>query len=289
MLNLSNDALRSFVTLIELESYSKTAERLGKTQPAISMQIKKLEEQLALKLVTRDAGKVCATEHGKWLFQKASAMLILNDEIVNATRQTPLAGRLRLGIPNEFASTLLPTIVGEFNARYPNVSLEVHSALSRELLDSNNRRQFDVILALMSDEDLAATENAELVVKDDLVWVSDGRPPNLNDGLSLVVAPPGCMYRSRVIDALKQHTLVWRICYTHADLFGLVAAIKQGLGLTVLARTTLPSQLQAIRHASLPQLGHINVCMINQDSRHPAASSTLIEFIRQRCLQLVNG
>ena len=74
----------------------------------------------------------------------------MNDAIFRSLTPAPLSGRLRLGIPNEFASTLLPGLIGEFSKRYPDVSLEVTSALSRDLLHPARREQFDLILALVN-------------------------------------------------------------------------------------------------------------------------------------------
>ncbi|AYA65274.1 LysR family transcriptional regulator [Alteromonas sp. RKMC-009] len=279
MKQLSLDNLRTFVSVIEQGGYAKAGEWLGRSQPAISLQIKKLEEQLDRKLFTKVGQRHMPSNDGNWLYPKAKELLEMNDAIFRSLTPAPLSGRLRLGIPNEFASTLLPGLIGEFSKRYPDVSLEVTSSLSRDLLHASRRSQFDLILALVNPDTEAG---GELVLEDDMVWVGDAARPLVSDHISLVLAPDGCMYRSRVIDELKQQTRVWKITYTNADLGGLVAAIQQGLGITALARSSMPENLTILKDSRLPRLGKVNICLFNQDTQHPVVSRTLAEFIKSR-------
>jgi DNA-binding transcriptional LysR family regulator len=112
--------------------------------------------------------------------------------------------------------------------------------------------------------------------------VGDATRPLVGDSIPLVLAPDGCMYRSRVIEELKQQTFAWKITYTNADLGGLVAAIQQGLGITALARSSLPQNVSPLNHPKLPKLGRVNICLFNQDTQHPVISKTLAEFITSR-------
>ena len=279
MKQLSLDNLRTFVSVIELGGYAKAGEFVGRSQPAISLQIKKLESQLERKLFTKVGQRHLPSADGNWLYPKAKELLELNDNIFKSLILAPLSGRLRLGIPNEFASTLLPGLIGEFSKRYPDVSLEVTSSLSRDLLHPSQRDHFDLILALVNPSE---DTEGEVVLEDEVVWVGDATRPFVGDSIPLVLAPDGCMYRSRVIEELKQQTFAWKITYTNADLGGLVAAIQQGLGITALARSSLPQNLSPLNHPKLPKLGRVNICLFNQDTQHPVISKTLAEFITSR-------
>lgn len=279
MKQLSLDNLRTFVSVIELGGYAKAGEFVGRSQPAISLQIKKLESQLERKLFTKVGQRHLPSADGNWLYPKAKELLELNDNIFKSLIPAPLSGRLRLGIPNEFASTLLPGLIGEFSKRYPDVSLEVTSSLSRDLLHPSQRDHFDLILALVNPSE---DTEGEVVLEDEVVWVGDATRPFVGDSIPLVLAPDGCMYRSRVIEQLKQQTFAWKITYTNADLGGLVAAIQQGLGITALARSSLPQNLSHLNHPKLPKLGRVNICLFNQDTQHPVISKTLAEFITSR-------
>ena len=194
------------------------------------------------------------------------------------------------------ASALLPSIIGEFSQRYPDVSLDVTSALSKHLLSSNQREQFDLILALLPEntqsnmpvQDINTLDKTmgdakiEVIRKDQLMWVGDPRQPLHDEILPLVLAPEGCIYRSRVIDLLKQQTHAWKITYTNPDFYGIMSAIKQGLGITALAHSIVPDELEIVRDKRLPKLGKINICLINRDSQHPQVSQTLGDYIKAR-------
>ncbi|WP_395344694.1 LysR family transcriptional regulator [Ningiella sp. W23] len=280
MKQLSLDNLRTLVSIVDLGSFNKAGEALGRSQPAISLQVKKLERQLGKRLFSKVGQSYQLNADGVYVYEQAKIMLSINDEVFKTfTGQQNLRGRLRLGIPSEFASTLLPSIVGEFSQRYPDVSLDVTSSLSRDLLSSSKRKDFDLILALSKD---IPSERGEVLIEDDLVWAGDSTLKLNKSALQLVLAPEGCVYRSRVIDMLKQQTQPWRITYTHADLYGLIAAIKQGLGVTALAKSSLPPELVSVKDKRLPALGKINICLFNQDTQHPQVSKTLSEYIRAR-------
>lgn len=280
MKQLSLDTLRTFVNIVELGSFAKAGDALGRTQPAISLQIKKLEAQVNKKLFTKIGQAYKTNTHGKYLYTHAKQMLAINDEIFdNFSTQNTLHGRLSFGIPSEFASTLLPSIIGEFSKRYPDVSLDVSSALSKQLLDNSTRNNFDLILALSDD---APTGNTEVLLEDELIWAGDKQTKLPNNILPLVLAPEGCVYRSRVIECLKQQPHAWKITYTNTDLYGLMAAIKQGLGITALAKSSLPNDLDIIKDKRLPRLGKIKICLYHQDTQHPQVCKTLSDYIRAR-------
>ena len=282
MKQLSLDNLRTFVTVVDLGGYAKAGEKIGLSQPAVSLQIKRLEQQLSKRLFAKQGQRQVVNRDGLSLYKTAQTMLDLNDSIFRQFQPTSLKGRLRLGIPSEFATTLLPSIIGEFGQLYPDVSLEVTSALSKSLLEEEALNSFDLVMALVHPD----TEvDGQVLLIDELVWVGDRSLTNRPSTLSLVLAPDGCVYRSRVISKLKQQTQQWRISYTNADLSGITAAIKQGLGISALAKSSVPKQLDVIRHNHLPELGAIKICLFTGNSQHPQASGKLAEFIQTRLAQ----
>lgn len=282
MKQLSLDNLRTFVAVVDLGGYAKAGEKLGLSQPAVSLQIKRLEQQLSKKLFAKQGQRQVVNQDGLNVYKTAHTMLDLNDGIFRQFQPMSLKGRVRLGIPSEFATTLLPSIIGEFGKLYPEVSLEVTSALSKSLLSDEALSGFDLVMALVDPE----TEvDGQVLLIDELVWVGDRSLTNGQGNLSLVLAPDGCVYRSRVINKLKQQTQQWRISYTNADLTGITAAIKQGLGISALAKSSVPEQLDIIRHNHLPELGNIKICLFTGKSQHPQASGKLAEFIQSRLVQ----
>ncbi len=263
MQNLPIDSLRALVTTAELGSVTATAERLGRSQPAISLQIKKLEQILGRELFLRGTRLMQLSSDGLEVYRSAQQILELNDALLREYQTDPLSGQVRLGIPSEFATTLLPKMVGRFAKAYPGVRLEVFSDLSRNLRNRQQRGEFDLILAL---HDRASPRRRGLLKTDELVWVGgSGQLADQRRTLPLVVAQDGCLYRERALRKLEAAQIAWRIAYTNPDLAGIQTAIKEGLGITVLARSTVPKDLVIIsRYSSgepLPELGSIDISL----------------------------
>ena len=188
-------------------------------------------------------------------------------------------GKIRLGIPSEFATVLLPKIVSRFAKAYPNVTLEVNCELSKHLLTKAGRENHDLILALA---DQHADLDADLVKKDELVWVSSENFKHTKEGaLPLIVASEGCIYRHTAITSLNNADLSWQIVYTNPDLTGIQYAIQEGLGVTVLARSTVPENLHILSTSTgLPSLDNVSINLIcNEQRRSDEAIGLLKEFL----------
>ena len=279
MKNLSIDVLRSFVTVVDFASFTQASELLARSQPAISMQLKKLEKMLDRQLLQRSDQKLKLTEDGQVLFDYAKQILSLNDEAISVLVKPSISGNIRLGIPSEFATTVLPKIVGRFSQNYPTVSLDVSCDLSVNLLASRNDREFDLILALQDDLKIKKSDSVRI---DELVWVTkDKHSAHLQTPIPLIAAPQGCIYRKRAIDKLDKLNRAWRIVYTIPDLSGIQSAIEEGLGVTVLAKSTVPDNLQIIKaDKKFPKLGKIAIHLINNSDSKDEAVIRLMEYIK---------
>lgn len=283
MKNLPIDMLRSFVTVIEEGGFTAAAEQLGRTQPAISQQIKKLEVLLDRPLLNRDGPGPALTPGGEALLNYARQILAVNDEAVGFFANPPVSGRIRFGIPSEFAITLLPKIVSRFAKAYPDVTLEVTCDLSRNLVSEGQRHRYDLILALHDDVSAAQLKTIENFVRtDQLVWVtSAGSRAHLQDTLPLVAAPAGCIYRQRALGCLGEARRSCRIVYTIPDLTGIQAAIEEGIGITVLARSTVPAGMVVLEPSpQLPDLGNIGISLKRFEPNENPAVQVLADFIK---------
>jgi DNA-binding transcriptional LysR family regulator len=282
MRNLSMDALRAFVATADLGSVTAAADHLGRSQPAISLQLKKLEEHLGVEVFLRFNKQLSLSDAGAAIYEDTKTILALNDQLLNQFAKPELAGQIKLGIPSEFATTLLPKIIGRFAQSYPQVTLEVLSDLSRNLLSEPQRAQYDLILGL---HDKLSAKRKGLIKSDRLVWV--GKKDYLNDRqdkLPLVLAQDGCLYRKRALKALDKIKQPWRIIHTNPDLSGIQAAISEGLGITVLAQSTIPDGLEAIerygKSERLPDLGSIDISLVYERRAASQATSRLAGYIR---------
>ncbi|MCF6459370.1 LysR family transcriptional regulator [Pseudoalteromonas sp. MMG024] len=278
MKNIPTDSLRTLITVVEVGGFAKAGELLGLSQPAVSLQIKRLEELLGNKLFKKQGQRQVLNQHGEILMPLAKQLLQVNDTILQTFSSEVLAGKVRLGIPSEFAATVLPAIIGDFVSLYPDVALEVKSELSKKLRHSDNREQYDLILALLEGPEQS---KYPIFMDDELVWVGDVN--NINtEVVNLIAAEEGCIYRRRAIDALEKAGLKWRIVYTNADLAGISAALKENLGITVLAKHTVPNDLNWAKSTSqLPELGEVGISLIKQ-SEESHAVDKLAEFVQLR-------
>jgi len=144
MKNIPIEHLRSFMAI----AFTQAGEQLGRTQSAISLQIKKLESLLGQTVFYRQGHNFELTQAGQVLKQYAIQILQLNDRLLGEFNQQTIAGKVRLGIPSEFAIALLPKIVGSFSRQNPQITLEVTCDLSRNLVIGLKKQQYDLVLSL---------------------------------------------------------------------------------------------------------------------------------------------
>ncbi|MFK8018581.1 MAG: LysR substrate-binding domain-containing protein [Pseudomonadales bacterium] len=280
-LNLPMELLRSFVVVADCGNVTLAGAQLGRSQPAISLQLKRLETMLERSLFVREANKLHLNDDGWRLLDYAQRILALNDEAAGRFLGPSIAGTVRFGVPSEFATALLPKVIGRFARSYPGVALEVVSNLSAHLMDAYQHHELDLILALHDQQRLARGNRQGHVRHDELVWVGSEQALSRTDKLPLVVAPEGCIYRKRAIEALRKMKKDWDIVYTNPDLGGIKSAIEEGIGLTVLARSTVPIGLPIIKmHELLPDLGSISVSLLYRKSATNPALERLENEIR---------
>jgi DNA-binding transcriptional LysR family regulator len=238
MINLPTELLRTFVKAVDLGNFTRAGEVVGRTQSAVSLQIRRLEEMLDVSLFQRGTPRGRLTEQGVLLLDYARRMLALNDEAVRSLRRPEVAGAVRLGAPHEYSTALLPEILGKFALSHPNVMLEVSCDLSRNLLQRIDKGEFDLVVALHDDP---REQDGKRLMVEPLAWVSsrehlrhEARP------LPLVAAPAPCLYRQRMLQTLGRQQRDWRIAYGSTSYEGIIAAVRAGLGVTVLAASTVP-------------------------------------------------
>src|SRR6185369_398072 len=137
--NLDLDILRTLATGIDLGSFAKAADRVGRSQSAISLQLRKLEEQLGIDLLKKQGRALVLTEAGEVMLAYARRLLALNDEAVTAVRGPAISGALRFGLPQDFAETWFPTTLARFNRAHPLNQIAVTVGRNAELLERLDR------------------------------------------------------------------------------------------------------------------------------------------------------
>lgn len=235
--NIPTDLLRTFVTVVDLGGFTRAGEALGRTQPAISLQIRRLEELLQTKLIHSAGRQVVLTDAGVALGPYARQMLRLNDDIVAYFFEAALAGWIRVGVPTDFSHSFLLEAIASFATHHPDVKIEIESQLSLKLREDLAADRLDICVAIVPDG------NAPYLVETTLVepfWVvkdtfrADRRTP-----LPIVRHPDPCEYASRMRSALRQSGRSWRTMLVSRDVSGLQTAVQAGLGATALTPMTL--------------------------------------------------
>ena len=269
MTTLPTDLLRTFVTVLELGGITAAAARIQRSQPAVTLQIQRLEALVGKPLLLRQGRTVSATDDGRILLRYARDILALNDAAIARLSRQPLAGTVRLGIPNEFASSFLPEILGRFAQRHPDLAIEVKCALSTELLKAFHNRALDLVFALHARPPGASAPSWS----EPVAWViSPQHRPHLRRPLPLIVAPEGCVYRQRIEAVLQEERIPSRVLYSSPSFGGIRAGVAAGLGVTVLAESIIPSELIRLSDSRrLPPLEPVHV-QVHHDAGNASAA-----------------
>jgi DNA-binding transcriptional LysR family regulator len=277
-------SLKCFAALAQTGSFNKAAEKIGRTQSAVSQQIAKLEEVVKRPLFLREKNNLL-TQDGEILLSYANRILALHQEIIERFHEPELVGEVRFGVPEHFATVYLPEVLAEFSKSHPRILLNVECDMTLKLLNRFREGEFDLVLLKMaSPEDLP---NGFEVWKEKLVWVTNHHTSHLADHnleyIPLVLSPKPCIYRARAIEALEQAGKAWRIVYTSPSFAGCVAAVKAGLGLTVLPKKTVPDGLSIVNNAILPDLMDAHLSLITTSKASKAVTS-LAEYVIKRLI-----
>jgi len=266
---LDLDLLRAFVAVARAGSFTRAGDTLFRSQSAISLQIRKLEQILGERLFRRTARSVTLTPAGERLMSYAERMLSLHDEALSAFREAEVSGLVRLGTPEDFATAHLPGVLARFAEAHPGLQLEVTCDLTLNLMDLFHAGRLDV--ALVKREPSAAVEG-QRVWSEPLVWVgADDSAFETQQITPLVVSPEPCVYRKRAVDALARAGGRSRPAYVCGSLTGALAAVRAGLGVAVLPRDLAPDDLAIDAGAHMPDLDNTEiVLLIAADAGLPA-------------------
>ncbi|HUB11856.1 MAG TPA: LysR substrate-binding domain-containing protein [Acetobacteraceae bacterium] len=280
---LDADLLRSFVLIAEGRSFTDAATLVGRTQSAVSMQVKRLEDLLGQPLLRRGKGGAAElTPHGRYLLEQARQILALNDTVMATFRAPPLSGTVRLGSPDDYALAYLPTILKRFAETHPAVQVDVHCSPSGEL--HRNLKAGELDLTLLSDGHQSPDWPVEQLWRGPLVWVTSTRfAPHRQDPLPLALAAGhGCDWADAAIRALQQAGRRYRIAYTSASQIGTHAPVLAGLAVTVSTLSWVPDGLRPVRpDEGLPPLGDFGILMLKAKVPRQPLTDALAAHILQ--------
>lgn len=252
--------LRTFLTVSETLNFTAAATRLNISQPTVSQHVARLERAANRRLVQRDTHEVTLTDNGQAMAGFARTILAAHDQAAAYFTGSAMSGRLRFGAADDLALTQLPRILREFRQLHPQVTVELTIAQSHVL----HRRLLAGHLDLVFIKQNAGEGAGALVRRDRLIWVGLPQAALSNaDVVPLITYPNPSMSRDMATRALERAGRTWRVTCTTREINGMLAAVRAGLGITVLAQSLVPTDLVVMPASSgLPELGDVDMVLV---------------------------
>ncbi|MFK0688337.1 LysR substrate-binding domain-containing protein [Mesorhizobium sp. IMUNJ 23033] len=282
------DVLRSFVTGMELGSFAKAADRLGRSTSAVSAQLKKLEEQAATPIFRKSGRGLALTEAGETMLGYARRLIELNDEAASAIHDVELEGWVRLGLQEDFGEAVLPEVLGRFARAHPKVKIEARIARSHELAERITAGSLDIALAWHNGATLPYSRH---VAEVQMRWIGMARliEAGLRQGepLPLVALEAPCLLRTVATETLDRAGLSWRMAFSSPSLGGIWAAVAAGLGLTIRTDIGLPANVRAMapQAVGLPALPKMALVLHQKEAELDPVAARLADILLQATLQ----
>ncbi|HKJ05527.1 MAG TPA: LysR substrate-binding domain-containing protein [Geopsychrobacteraceae bacterium] len=244
LINLPTELLRTFLAIADGGNFSQAAEQVHRTQSAVSMQIKRLEELVGKPLINRDRQATRLTSEGQTLVGYARRILKLNEEAVSILKRPELSGWVRIGLPDDYATRFLPEILAGFSRIYPQVQVKVTCEPSSHLVPLMKKGELDLAMTTSPEPVL---ENALLLRRDPTLWVTSSQHLQHEERpLPLALFPNDCHCRLWAIKALENADIDYRIAYTSPSVLGILAAVSAGLAITALSQSVIPEGLRPL-------------------------------------------
>lgn len=271
------ELLRTFLAVARSLSFTQAAEQLGSRQPTVSQQIAKLEKAVGRPLFVRDTRRVSLTADGEAMAGFARSILAAQEQAVGYFTGSGLSGRLRFGVTDDLALTQVPRILREFRQLYPRIDLELTVAQSENLQRRLGSGHLDV--AFVKRTPGGGDVHGQLVRRDRLLWASVAGPRlDADRPVPLVAYQAPSLSRSLAVEALERADRPYRLTCTVRGVNGVLAAVRAGLGIAVVARSLFPGDFVERPAADgLPRLGEIDLVLL----RNPRAATAPAEALTQ--------
>lgn len=242
MADLDIDLLRTFVALAETESFTAAGERLGATQSAVSVRLKKLEDRLGRRLFDRTPRVVSPTFFGEGFLAEARRILAIHDDVLARATATAPTRRLSLGVSEHAAGYRLPGLLRSLRDLMPGLSLSVTLGLSEELVADWEAGRHDAVVVRRLGRSSIPAGSGRQLYPDDLVWCA---APDLvrrpGEPVPLAVISRPCKLMEVAVETMEAAGLPWRLAFVSRDLVAVQAAVEAGLGIGCIGRASVPA------------------------------------------------
>ncbi|MDE1566829.1 LysR substrate-binding domain-containing protein [Aquabacter sp. P-9] len=274
------DQLRTFVAIAETGSFTRAADVVHKTQSAVSMQMKRLEERVGRPVFVRDGRSSRLTEDGERLLGYARRIVKLNLEAAASFADAALTGRVCLGVPDDYADRYLPEIMARFSATHPSVEFTVICEPTSELVERVRAGSIDLAIITYTED---TARNAQLIRRERLLWVSSARHAvHLETPVPLGLGRPTCQWRHVALSRLAGAGRAHRVLYTSPNCGAVSAAVLAGLAVSVFPESALRPGMRVLGAGDgYPPLPPCDIALLR--NRHEP--SPLADALAQHIIQ----
>ncbi|OYQ26472.1 LysR family transcriptional regulator [Pseudomonas mandelii] len=280
---LDIELVRTFHAVARIGKFSAAAEQLHKSPAAVSVHIQRLEAVAGGRLLNRDNQSVSLTALGKRLLVSTTELLSTHDRVLADLHGNHLAGRITLGVPDEYAAHVIRDILPTFTAAWPNVVLELKTAPSDSLRDQVQRGKLQAAVIAQAKGQLTA--QAQFLVATTPVWVG---PANkslaLMDPLPLAVHAAQCPYRQAMVASLKQSGRRLRVVLDSPSNQAVSACVEVGLAISLIDRARVTENMQILD--GLPAIPEHEVVFIRSPSSDADEAVDLLSQAMQQHFRL---
>ncbi len=237
-MNLQIDYLRTFIEVADTKGFTRAGIQVNRSQSAVSMQIKRLENEIGKPLFERIGKKAKLTAEGNILIKYARQIVKEHDDAVVALSKPWLKGFIRFGSPEHYTSGVLPNLLARFASSYPDVLVEMRCENSDKIKAAVDKGELDIGLCTQ------ISGGGQVIYHDPVVWVSNpGFVVPKNKALSLAVFEEDCIFRTWALEALEKADIPYRIVYVSRSISGLLDAVRAGLAIAPVVKSNVPSDL----------------------------------------------
>jgi DNA-binding transcriptional LysR family regulator len=277
LINLDIRMLRSLMSVVETGSITETARRLGRTQPAITLQLQRLEELTGKAIFIHEGRRLFLTAEGEMVLSYARSILGFHDELLSQLASPDIEGHVVLGTPDLYAAFMLPSILRIFRKAFPRVQLELNCSLSTPLVGCVKRGEVDIALVTRMND----FTGGQVVRQEQLIWMTGEQSTAHNEKpIPLALLPPGNIFRDHAIERLEASKLRWRIACVSPSVGGLQAAAFAGMAVTVLGRSALVRNMREIgADEGLPPLPKVDLLLYKSPKATSKAASALHDYL----------
>ncbi|HEY9057401.1 MAG TPA: LysR family transcriptional regulator [Aurantimonas sp.] len=282
---LDLDHLRTFVAIVDAGSFTRAADDVFKTQSAVSMQMRRLEERLGVTLFERTGRTIRITDAGSRLLAYARRMLALSQETLSAFDEEAMQGHVRIGLPDDYAERFLPEILARFSRSNPLVELQIACEPSSNLAEHIDKGRLDV--ALVSDCFPGATLS-EVVRREPLHFVTSASHDVHNEAvLPLALGRPDCVWRTEGCAALDRIGRRYKVLFTSWSAQIVTSAVLSGLAVSVLPECALRPGMRVLgEFDDFPVLQDTEIGVLRSRNADGPVVSALVEHIRDSLANL---